>query len=357
MILENRNAPRTELGDLWGWEVKTQGACKGDVCVQLPQRDDGQVDVVDLAGRLGMAVAHDQELDIWTIGPIGGGRFLDSAVCPDIVLPDLDGNSFSVSTLRGKKVLLVAWASWCGCRHDLPGWQELRDELGPKGFEVVTVAMDSGGPDGPRQYHEVARTTHPALIDTGHVLDALLGIVNVPMGVWIDEAGMLVRPPEAAAPQTMLEMLPNIVYPEGTPARVLEMLAESHKIRVYSERYIPALRDWVEKGEDSTYALSPDEVVRRSKPRSADVAMAAASFELGEYLHRVGNEARAIRWFREAHRLQPDNWTYRRQAWYFADPLRIGPTEGREEEWPYEGDWLTDARKIGAENYYEPPEL
>jgi peroxiredoxin len=357
MILDKRLAPMDDLGDVWGWEVKPVGACKDDRCVPLPARTDDQVDVVDLAQRLGMAVAHDEEHGLWAIGPAGGGRFLDSAVCPEIVLPDLDGNDFAVSSLRGKKVLLVTWASWCGCRHDLPGWQQLREELGPQGFEVVTVAMDSGGPDGPRPYHEVAGTTHPALVDTGHVLDALLGVVNVPTGVWIDEDGMLVRPPEAAAPQTMLEMLPNITYPEGTPDRVWQMLEESHKIRVYSERYVPALRDWVEKGEASEYALSPDEVVRRSQPRSADVAMAAASFELGEHFHRTGAEDASVRWFRDAHRLQPDNWTYRRQAWYFADPLRIGPTEGAEDEWPYEGDWLTDARKIGAENYYPPPDL
>jgi hypothetical protein len=155
----------------------------------------------------------------------------------------------------------------------------------------------------------------------------------------------------------MAEQLPNITYPPGTPERVWRMLDEAAKIRIYSERYVPALRDWVENGKDSEYALSPDEVVAKSQPRSADVARAAASFALGDHLHRQGHAEAAIRWFRDAHRLQPDNWTYRRQAWFFADPLRIGPTEGAEEEWPYEGDWLTDARKIGAENYYPPPDM
>ena len=77
---------------------------------------------------------------------------------------------------------------------------------------------------------------------------------------------------------------------------------------------------------------------------------AAASFELGQHLHRSGHPDDAVRWFREAHRLQPDNWTYKRQAWSFLDPFQ-GPSE------QYEGDWLTDVRKIGAENYYPPVEL
>ena len=62
--------------------------------------------------------------------------------------------------------------------------------------------------------------------------------------------------------------------------------------------------------------------------------MAAACFELGQHLHRHGHQHDAVRWFREAHRLAPENWTYKRQAWTFADPLQ-GPTE------QYESDWLT----------------
>ncbi len=57
-----------------------------------------------------------------------------------------------------------------------------------------------------------------------------------------------------------------------------------------------------------------------------------------------------MHWFRESHRLAPDNWTYRRQAWSFADPGQ-GPTE------KYEGDWLSDVERTGAENYYAPVNL
>jgi hypothetical protein len=238
-------------------------------------------------------------------------------------------------------------------------WQVLREELAPKGFEVVTVALDTGGPDGPRPYVEEAGSRHPSLIDVGHTVDELLGIVNVPMGVWIDENGILVRPAETAAPQEMEDQLPTVEgsMPTETPDRVFAMLAEAHKIRIYAAEYVAALRDWVDRGAESRYALSPDEVVRRCRPRPPEVAEAAACFELGQHLHREGHPEAAVRWFRQAHRLQPDNWTYRRQAWFFADPVRIGPTDGAEDDWPYEGDWLGDARKIGAENYYERPDL
>ena len=91
-------------------------------------------------------------------------------------------------------------------------------------------------------------------------------------------------------------------------------------------------------------------MVERSRPRDSGRSRAAACFELGQHLHRSGRPDDAVRWFREAHRLQPENWTYKRQAWSFADPLQ-GPTE------QYESDWLTEFRRVGAENYYPAVEL
>lgn len=75
-------------------------------------------------------------------------------------------------------------------------WQDLRAELHDDGLEIVTVALDSAGPEAARPWVERARPQHPALIDEWHLLGELYGIVNVPSGVWIDETGLVVRPPE-----------------------------------------------------------------------------------------------------------------------------------------------------------------
>jgi hypothetical protein len=228
-------------------------------------------------------------------------------------------------------------------------WQELRAELHPQGLEVVTVALDTGGEDAAGPWIDLAKAEHPALIDRAHLLDELLGIVNVPTGVWIDEEGMIVRPPEPAFPGRVV--LAEFGIPEGAPPRMVEMLQEAAKIKVEPERYVEALRDWVENGAESRYALAPDEVVARSTPRPPEVSQAAASFELAQHLHREGHTDDAVHWFREAHRLQPGNWTYKRQAWELVDPIMQGPSE------QYEGDWLSDVRQIGAENYYPPVDL
>ena len=173
----------------------------------------------------------------------------------------------------------------------------------------------------------------------------MFGVVNVPNGVWINESGTIVRPAEPAFPWR--PPYADVEPPSDLPPDVAAVLAEVKKIRIDAEGYVAAVRDWVANGSESRYALSPDDVVARSHPRPREVAQAAACFELGQHLQRAGHPHDAVRWFRAAHRLQPDNWTYKRQAWSLVDK-RQGRTEH------YDGSWLDDVRAIGAENYYPP---
>jgi hypothetical protein len=103
-----------QLLEQTGWELKPEGACKGDVCVPMADLaiHEGKVDVADFACRLGMPVAHDAAHGLWALGPRSGGRVLDSARCPEVVLSDFAGTDFDLGALRGRKVLLVVWASY-----------------------------------------------------------------------------------------------------------------------------------------------------------------------------------------------------------------------------------------------------
>ena len=123
------------------------------------------------------------------------------------------------------------------------------------------------------------------------------------------------------------------------------MLAEARKIITDPKGYVAAVRDWVEHG-----AAEPVRAVARGGRRPIAAPPARARPGGGGVRARTAPVAqrpprRAPRWFREAHRLHPDNWTYKRQAWAFADPLQ-GPTD------LYDSDWLSDIQAIGAENYY-----
>jgi hypothetical protein len=115
MITSEPLVEAEELRVRTGWAIKPQGACKGEACV--PLREDvmrnGLVDLHVFAPRLGMPLVHDAEYGLWALGPESlGGHALTTAVAPELVLPDLDGNPFALSSLLGQKVVLTAWASW-----------------------------------------------------------------------------------------------------------------------------------------------------------------------------------------------------------------------------------------------------
>jgi hypothetical protein len=92
-----------------GWEIKPEGACKGEHCVPLPNG----FDLTDIAPRLGMALVDEPSHGLWALGPESlTGRALISAEAPELELSDLDGRPFRLASLRGRKVVLVAWAPY-----------------------------------------------------------------------------------------------------------------------------------------------------------------------------------------------------------------------------------------------------
>jgi len=216
---------------------------------------------------------------------------------------------------------------------------------------VVTVALDIN-PAHATPWIEIAKPTHPSLIDTTHVTDELFGFINVPMAVWIDENGILVRPAEAASIER--GALRDREIPTDLPPRIAQMYREVKSIPDDSEGYRSAILDWVRNGAASKYAMTPEQVVAASQPVSSNQARAAACFALGEYLHHtVGHDA-AVPWWREAHALYPENWTYKRQAWTLVTTPE-GATENDLMQGPnevYTGNWLDDVIAAGGGGSY-----
>lgn len=100
-----------------GWEIKPQGACKAEVCVPLGARSgeggEGSFDLAATAERLGMSIVTDVKSGLSAIGPESlGDRALATATAPELVLQDLDGTEFRLSSLRGQKVVIVSWAPY-----------------------------------------------------------------------------------------------------------------------------------------------------------------------------------------------------------------------------------------------------
>lgn len=110
VIVDHLDVEAAEFERATGWQIKPEGACKAEVCVPL---GGGGFDLLTTAEKLGMAVVPEPEPGLWAVGPESlGGRALATADASDFSLPDLDGREFRVDSLRGQKVLVVAWAPY-----------------------------------------------------------------------------------------------------------------------------------------------------------------------------------------------------------------------------------------------------
>ena len=161
---------------------------------------------------------------------------------------------------------------------------------------------------------------------------------------------------------TILRTLDSIANQTMQPDRVVvQNNSSTDKTKEIVMAYKRLKIEWVENGADSRYALSPGEVVHRSLVRSPAISEAAAHFELAQYLWRQeGFSERAIAHFNAAHELQPDNITYKRQAYSALSVSRSGgddsdgwtrfrqaPQEG--EDWPFVSDFNKDMVRLQPE--------
>ncbi len=177
-----------------GWEAQDHGLCRGDVC--RPARLGETLTLTELAGLLGRPVAleRDDELAVAVLGEPGGTTTRRGDLSPELRLHDADGGEVEV-TRRGRRTLVVAWSTWCGCRYELPAWGALAEELEPLGLDLVAVALDD---DTDRVRHFTEKAGLPAVLDPDHRLSDVFGVVNVPSTIWLDEEGRVAKPPTIA---------------------------------------------------------------------------------------------------------------------------------------------------------------
>jgi hypothetical protein len=238
------------------------------------------------------------------------------------------------------------------------------------------VAFDTGGPAAVRDFirppqlsgpmysfmgwnkalaEQAAAPAYPCLIDERHLLGELLGIVNVPTAVWIDEQGAIVRPPESPGATDAFRSM-NLQTREVPKERAADG-------RLRREVYVGALRDWIERGAASQHALPPDEVRRRMRggersetggraPRGIDLdaSLASAQFRLGVWLAQRGEREAGQRALDAAARLQPESWRFLRQKIVLSDPALTGQLASTPEFWQA-------VQALGDRYYYPPTEM
>ena len=244
-------------------------------------------------------------------------------------------------------------------------WQAVYEELKGEGLEIIAVAFDTAGKaaveasiraaDCKERPATLARLmgwsddlwarqappTYTCLIDEAHVVAELFGMINVPQGVWIDEQGHIVRPAESAGSADMVQHMNRETFEIPDAAA-----AYGSEIR---NAYVDGLRDWAKHGANSRYVLPPDEVRKRMRGPKQDDVVAATHVRLGRHLYAKGELARAKHHFKEAVRLCPDSWNYRRQS-NMLDPDKVGQLNSGPDFWE-----AVDA--LGDKSFYPPADF
>ena len=287
-----------------GWERKPQGWCRGDICIPARvaadvERDGGLVDLAAFAELVDRPYAAAPALGVAAVGVSAAERVsaLAEGEAPDFELRDVDGNPHRLSDQRGRKVALVFWASWCGCRYDLPEWERQHAALSPENFSVVSVAVDRRPADAEPWIREAA-ATHPALIDADGSVADRYQVLNVPTVVWIDEEGRIARPNDTQFATDLFRSMSGLD----------------------SAGAVAALRRWVREDDSG---LTRDDVAAHAPQVTAAQQQARTEAALALWLHRAGHPTEAAEHFAVAEKLAPEDVTIWRGAMPLlgADPM------------------------------------
>jgi tetratricopeptide (TPR) repeat protein len=210
----------------------------------------------------------------------------------------------------------------------------VRDFIRPASTELPPMLKDiMGWDDGFTNRAGIPQ--YPCLIDQKHIVGELYEFINVPMVVWIDEQGRVVRPAEPAGVSDGIRAMDPKTF--QIPKEVID---EGKRLR---RSYVDAIRDWVAKGDRSEFVLAPEEARRRAAGPDDTDALATANFRLGEYLFEKGHRDEALKYFAEARRLRPESWSFKRQTWELE---QAGKASGPE--------FFAAVMALGDDHYYAP---
>ncbi|HSC57578.1 MAG TPA: TlpA disulfide reductase family protein [Nitrospira sp.] len=111
---------------------------------------------------------------------------------PNFQLRDMNGQTVSLSDLRGKIVLVNFWATWCGpCRIEMPAMERLYRTYDRKDFEILAVSTDAQGVAVTRPFQQENQLTFPILHDADFRVGLSYGARTLPMTFMVDRQGIV----------------------------------------------------------------------------------------------------------------------------------------------------------------------
>lgn len=110
----------------------------------------------------------------------------------DFTVPGLTGSPLRLSDLKGKVVLLNFWATWCPpCKEEMPSMERLYRRYKDKGFTILAVSIDSGGPEPVAAFAKKFGLTFPIVLDPKMTVANQYSVRGLPATFLIDRRGTI----------------------------------------------------------------------------------------------------------------------------------------------------------------------
>ena len=112
-------------------------------------------------------------------------------LAPEFSLPELSGQTLTLSAYRGKVVYLDFWATWCDpCREQIPRFVELQDKYRDQGLQIIGISMDDG-PEPVRNFYRRFHMNYPVVMGNAKIGELYGGVLGLPIAFLIDRNGRI----------------------------------------------------------------------------------------------------------------------------------------------------------------------
>ncbi len=134
--------------------------------------------------------------------PVSAASKMPSFVLPDVV----SGTKIDSQQFSGKTLLVTFFATWCPpCMQEVPDLIELQSKYASKGFSVVGLAVDQGGPGAVKKLVEKRSINYPVLMANSATARAFGGVVGIPTSFLVNSKGTVVKKYPGYVPHVLLE--------------------------------------------------------------------------------------------------------------------------------------------------------